>query len=813
VAVKNALFRLIGKTDRKVLAVFGISPVISHRAVVHVRAGAAGIRVWLFSTIPPDAETAALCDQVHVNRNPLALVIDAQRRLWPEQVALVVAPWTGERCNRALKAAPFLIPPFRVLIANDHGDFFAATPAAMAIHNWRRVTDATRRLTITARLAWERGRDLPRRGWVRARDIVRARLLAASAWVLRAFGYPHYQWFEHLHGSERLEPQVNSEGRTGAIEYVQRGPDWDGVAIGGLAESTSARWLVWRRGPSAESVDDLLGLFSDEHTFAVSRQKHFRGWKIGMVPTAPFRTLQSGEACRVLAPLSDTIVVDLRKLVALGIPDRGLAGTVWLELFWKAAAAGWFCYSVGQSLALQPEPERPIESAQFFWRTRRDRKLSRLGPCKPDLTRGNLSFAPAFNRGPEPRRDRLRVLLVSPFLPYPLSHGGAVRIYNLCRELAGRVDFILAAVRERLDVVDYAKLHEIFREVHVVDRDELPSGEQWLPTQVQQYRSRALHGLIGELASKWKPDLMQIEYTHMAGFRSSAPQIPAVLVEHDLTFTLYRQLAAIDPGDETRRQFERWQRFERHWLTMFDAVWTVSEEDRMLAVREGSQEESTFAVPNGVDLTRFRPHPEPADTQELLYVGSFRHLPNIIGFEKLRSEVMPRVWEEYPNLRLRVVAGPDYEKFWRDLCGRNRGTNGAGAEDPRIVIQGFVEDVAPLYADATAVVVPLEVSAGTNIKVLEAMACGKPIVTTPVGCAGLGLTDRHEALIRKDWTGFAMAVCQLLATAELRRRLGANARRTAEQAFGWNAIAETAIESYRAVTRPTPEVKRSAAAD
>jgi glycosyltransferase involved in cell wall biosynthesis len=116
--------------------------------------------------------------------------------------------------------------------------------------------------------------------------------------------------------------------------------------------------------------------------------------------------------------------------------------------------------------------------------------------------------------------------------------------------------------------------------------------------------------------------------------------------------------------------------------------------------------------------------------------------------------------------------------------------------DPRIEIHGFVEDLRPMYARASVVAAPLEVSAGTNIKVLEAMACGKAIVTTPVGCAGLGLHDGYQAAIRQDWSEFSDAVCELLSKDGLRSELGARARRAAENHFSWTAIAERAYESY-----------------
>jgi len=780
------------------VAVFGTSPAVCQKSVSHLRAGIPDTPIWLFATVTPPAETAALCECVVIDRSAFRLLLRAQRRLWPVWVALAVTPWTKERGHWAVKLAPFLIPPFHALVINEHGDVFHGGFRQVRGHILHRLLDWARHVCNAAWLLWCDISDLPREAWVRIRNFVFAKSLALSAGLLRVVGYPQHRWFHQLHGRERLTILDERRHTGGLVRFPQHGPDWKGVELESLAAADGVRWLVWQRNGARDvhdSLEDLLPLFQDERTFAVARQTHFRAWKPGILPTAPFRALQPGEACRVLAPLGDTIVVDLPKLAALGIPRKCLAGTGWLEVFWKAAAAGWASYAVGHERGAAQEPDLPMETAEFFWRALRDRTLRRLGAREADLARGTIAFAPALRTWADGSDRKLRVLVVSPFLPYPLAHGGAVRIFNLCRALSDRVDFILAALRERNDVVDYAKLYSVFREVRVVDRDEAPSTEDWLPRQVREYRSRSLAALVRELAEKWRPDVVQIEYTHMAQFRSFVPDIPAVLVEHDVTFTLYRQFVETCRDQAALDEFERWHRFESKWLARFDAVWTVSDDDRTAAVREGASEKRTFVVPNGVDLERFRPCPGSAESPELLYVGSFRHLPNILGFEKLRSDIMPRIWRRFPNLRLRVVAGPDHEKYWRDLGGAQR----LPEVNPRIFIHGFVEDLTPLYADAAVVLVPLEVSAGTNIKVLEAMACGKAIVATPIGCAGLELRDGLDALIRPNGAEFAEAVCSLLESSELREDLGASARRSVEARFGWNAIAERAFESYQSL--------------
>ena len=198
------------------------------------------------------------------------------------------------------------------------------------------------------------------------------------------------------------------------------------------------------------------------------------------------------------------------------------------------------------------QPDNPLQERAFIWHVLRDASLRLLGPREPDLARGNVAFTPG---AAHPRRDFPRVLVVSPFLPYPLAHGGAARIYNLCRGLADRVDFALVAIHERGETVRYDKLHEVFREIRVVDPNELASKDGRLPDQVRRHESRSVRAAIADFASEWQPDVLQVEYTHMAAFRESAPETPAILVEHDLTFKLYGQVADAQGTEDARAEY------------------------------------------------------------------------------------------------------------------------------------------------------------------------------------------------------------------------------------------------------------------
>jgi glycosyltransferase involved in cell wall biosynthesis len=834
----RAILRLLGKTGSKKAAVIGSDPASCHRLVLHIRRGAPDVPVWLFSTRPPFDETASLCERVVVRRGHLALLYQAQRQLWRCSVALSAGSWTGER-GVVLKLAPLLIPPFRSVFLNDAGDFLCCTPSNVIRHGrhrlretvhsgWRLLTHdlwrtgpCTRITDVACGLAHSgpctRIKDvtcgIAHSGpCTRTRDVASATTLLAASVILRLSGYPDRRLFHCLHGDQRLSVPNPDPTGSGVEWFNPVGTQWDPAAFERFARSASSRWIGWSAHPRTSAAVDMSSVPAGPDSFAWSLQSSFRQWRPMLFATAPFRALQPGEASQVLAPLSETIVVDRRKLLALGVPKCRMASTAWLLLFWKAAAAGWRSYSIGSAQAIGQEHDFPQHERAFILRVLANAALRRLGPSEPGLSRGSIAFHPDPVRTARPhsthrRGDRLKVLVVSPFLPYPLSHGGAVRMFNLCRALAHRVDFSLVARHEQGEAIQYARLHEVFQEVRIVDIDEPASRDRRLPAQVRQHRSHSLTAAIRSLSAEWEPDLLQVEYTHMADFRNAAPEVPAILVEHDLTFSLYRQLAERHGAGAARREYHRWLEYERRWLRAYDGVWTVSEEDRSAAIREGSHPGRTFAVPNGVDTVRFTPSPDPGTTAEILYVGSFRHLPNMIGFEKLRDEVMPRVWSRCPNAVVRVVAGPDHVACWQRYAPGSRPLDA----DPRLTVHGFVEDLRPLYARASAVAVPLEVSAGTNIKVLEAMACGKAIVTTPAGCSGLDLGDGRDALIRHGWANFAGAISGILSDTGLRSHIARHARRTAEQRFSWAAIQEDAYYSYLQVSKapqPVEQVSR-----
>ncbi len=660
------------------------------------------------------------------------------------------------------------MPPFRVLLLNESGDFFAGSPGAVFSHIRRR------------------GRNFLRSAWVRCGEVLQGAALFCFAFVAQWNSAVSRWAFRRIQGTQALSLQAFPSGE-GIARFSYRGREWNQESLQQLTEKEESRWILLEGEGTWPDAEDLLPLFADPATFVVSRQTGQRKWRKLLFATAPFRQLQQDEATQVMAPVSGQMMVDRAKLQALGIPALSSFGSNWYLLFWKAAACGWKSYSVGSANPSGELAAVPFDEAEFVKTLLAEKTLQTLAPQNPELMRGTIARA----NGYQPQfRGLPRVLVVSPYLPFPLSHGGAVRIYNLCRALMPRVDFVLVCFREKGEQVHYARLLEVFRDVFVVDIDE-KKANPLLPKQVSEYQTESMRSLMRSICREHNIDLVQVEYTQMAMYREAAAGVPAILVEHDLTFSLYRQLAEQKPTEAAMEEYEKWLRFERECFHRYDAVWTMSALDRLSAVEQGSAPEQTFIVPNGVDLYRFTSLPKTVEEEEILYVGSFRHRPNYMGFEELCTTIMPAVWQHFPEIRLRVVAGPDYEKYW----------TGERKNDARIVVHGFVEDLAPLYRESTLVVVPLPVSAGTNIKLMEALACGRAVVTTAVGCAGLQLSDGKDVLIRELGAAFAEEICELLSSPEKRTQIAMEGRRTAERRFGWDSIAEPAFANYQAMLR------------
>jgi ribosomal protein S18 acetylase RimI-like enzyme len=244
-------------------------------------------------------------------------------------------------------------------------------------------------------------------------------------------------------------------------------------------------------------------------------------------------------------------------------------------------------------------------------------------------------------------------------------------------------------------------------------------------------------------------------------------------VEHDITWDLYAQVLARKKTASAWWDWKRWKRFENRALRRFPWVVTMSEKDRELLGVSNAR-----VVENGVDLDRFQPVPE-SPGKRLLFIGSFRHFPNVVAFRFLTEEILPLT----PDVELTVVAGPDPWPHWRNVTGTLK-----PPPNRRVRMLEFVSDVRPLYSETNLVLVTTLESAGTNVKVLEALAMERAVVSTASGCAGLGLEHGVTAWIANSAAGLAEGIETLLAGGQMRAKIAKAGREHAQKHFDWKAI-------------------------
>jgi glycosyltransferase involved in cell wall biosynthesis len=272
----------------------------------------------------------------------------------------------------------------------------------------------------------------------------------------------------------------------------------------------------------------------------------------------------------------------------------------------------------------------------------------------------------------------------------------------------------------------------------------------------------------------------QLEFTQMAQYAPDCAPARTILVEHDITFDLYEQLVQRNEDWDLHRQLALWRRFEKEMWRKVDRVVVMSVRDTR-TVSTGS----ALVLPNGVDVVRYRPADRAPETRRLLFLGSFRHQPNVLAVEFFLKEV----WPLLNDVTLHIIAGEHHEEYLRGID--------VPLAQPAIEVEGFVSDVRPAYERAALVVAPLIASAGTNIKILEAMAMGKAVVSTPAGVNGLELSPGIDFALVKTGPEMAVSIEHLLRDGDARSKMERAARQRVEGSYDWNEIARRQAELYR----------------
>ena len=299
---------------------------------------------------------------------------------------------------------------------------------------------------------------------------------------------------------------------------------------------------------------------------------------------------------------------------------------------------------------------------------------------------------------------------------------------------------------------------------------------------------------LQQLIANFKPDLIIFEQIWLYRYLKAVRDYPCHLIldQHNVEFHLFGQKIEGEKKLSSRLKnqllISHLRNLEGEFCRQVDSVWTCSENDVQLLQDTYGKIPPSHVIPNGLDIeyysiVRCNQANLPANWQEnshtLIFVGLLSYAPNTEAAELLLQQVYPRLKASYPDCRLLLVGRNPTPKM-REIA----------AKEPGIIITGGVADVRPYLAAASAVAVPLRQGGGTRLKILEAFAAGRPVVSTAKGAEGLKVKDREHLLVRETAEEIATGVSQIWSDAALNQKITDCAYQLVKAEYSWEAVAQ-----------------------
>lgn len=400
----------------------------------------------------------------------------------------------------------------------------------------------------------------------------------------------------------------------------------------------------------------------------------------------------------------------------------------------------------------------------------------------------------------------MRILYVTQIVPYP-PHGGVLqRGYNLLRELGRHHDVHLLAFhhpdelpagealeRSRLELgrfctkVEYFELWPKRSRLHMLGGLAVAAVRD-VPFSVLAHRSRRLSTRLTEIClSDERPDVVHLDTIALAPYARDCGEVPIFLAHHNIESRLMQRRGTHERGWIQRwyvnREAEKLRRFEAAVCAGFRTNITVSDNDS----RELSEICPTAvveAIPNGVDIDYFKPRGG-GETATLIFTGGMNMFANRDAVDWFLEAVWPLVRQRVPAVRFVAIGQRPSERLRAEV-----------SRSDAVEAPGFVEDIRAAVARAAVYIVPIRVGGGTRLKVLDAMAQGKAIVSTTVGAEGIDVRHGEHIVIADDAQAFASRIVELLEDPERRASLGAAARARAEEGYAWSILGQRLVHVY-----------------
>jgi polysaccharide biosynthesis protein PslH len=384
-------------------------------------------------------------------------------------------------------------------------------------------------------------------------------------------------------------------------------------------------------------------------------------------------------------------------------------------------------------------------------------------------------------------RPKMKILFVATALPFPANIGQRVRNYSLVRAIhAEGHEISIVAFGDRQELVSARSgLADLCREVAVIGTagtsgyigrigalfSELPYGA-W------RMRSLKMQMAVKRRLALGHFDLILCDDVYVFGNISPSP-IPLILNKHTIVAEEFRRFVEHQRNPFVLTygwsEYRRVSRLEQDACSRVNAVWACSERDRRMVWRDNPRV-SVAVLPNAVDIEQY-PVTDKDDGRTIIYVGAMDWFPNRDAVEFFVCNIFPEVRRLIPNARF-VVAGRQPPTRFRERLERV----------PGIRFTGTLPDLCPQITQAAICAVPLRIGSGTRLKIIEAAAMARPVVSTTIGAEGLSLRNGKEIVIADEPKQFALEVAALLSNRPRRLEIGQAARCHVSAQYGIPAL-------------------------
>jgi polysaccharide biosynthesis protein PslH len=387
----------------------------------------------------------------------------------------------------------------------------------------------------------------------------------------------------------------------------------------------------------------------------------------------------------------------------------------------------------------------------------------------------------------------VKILFLQKRILFPADTGGKIRTLNVLRHLARRHHITYLCNVQPVDRPYLAQMQRLGVRLITLHWRETPRGSlkfygellgnlvSRYPYNVNKDYAPALRERAVSLLREEPFDLVICDFVQMARNVTGLTGPPKLLFEHNVEGEVFARQVRRDLGWLRAAymyvQSQKMQRFEAAAGRDFDTVVAVSERDRSV-FEQAYGWQHVRVIDTAVDVDFFTPLQEASQPGRVVFVGSMDWMANEDGVSRFIVEIWPKIRVRHPQATFQVV-GRNPSRSIRRFDGKE------GVE-----VTGTVDDVRPYLARSAVVVVPLQIGGGTRLKIFEAMAMGRAVVTTSLGCEGLDVRHQEHLLIADDPSGFADSVVALLERKEARRRLGAQARRHVVEHYSAERIAQ-----------------------